>query len=672
MESAPTRQPVRSPSLSALAVAIACAAAPATRAAEGPPVRSLEIEGASRVSEGEIKRRLATGEPGALPWSSARPFDPVLWEEDLRRIVRVYEARGFYGSKVVEAVVERRQDGVHLRVRVEEAEPATIASVALVGLEGLPPEVERSAREAARLRRGRIFLESDWKVTRSAMERALRDRGYADAAVGGEARVDVDAKRVDARVEVEAGRRYRFGEVALATEGEPSFPPSSILAQARDLLPEGAWFSQSALEKAQRMLFDLGVFEAIAVTAGAADRGSDRLPVVIDVREAPVVAARVGAGIGTMPGRSDARAVWEWTNRNFGGDLRVLRLAARAGWAFVPAGPWNALRDDPGETPARHGPFARLTADLAQPRFAGRPALQLFASTELEQELREAFEFRSARLEAGVGWRASDLVDVRASYALDLYDVYDTPLLGGGAPEEATGCAAPCRQGYLELEVTAGRRRGFREGAPGRELTLRIRQGAPLLGGASSWVSGEAEGIVHVPLSSRVTLASRAGAATIAPLDGEAIPIVLRLFSGGAAMRGYGARRLSPLLLVPGRDGSTQVVPTGGRGLLDGSLEVRVNIGERLGLAAFTDVGAVTARAFDPLLLWEAMRVAPGVGVRYRSPLGPLRADVAWVLPRRGVEVFELPGAALDRAAGRRAAEGQTCCAMHISIGESF
>ncbi|HET7753069.1 MAG TPA: BamA/TamA family outer membrane protein [Anaeromyxobacteraceae bacterium] len=632
-------------------------------------MRSLHIDGAKRISEDDIKRRLATGEPGALPWSAARPFDPVQWEEDLRRIQRLYEARGFYGSRVVASEIERRGDGVHLRVRVEESEPTILAGVEVLGLETLPPDAARHARAAVRLRPGHVFLEGEWSLTKSGIERALRDDGYADAAVGGEARVDVAARRADARLEIAPGRRYRFGEVLLATEREPAFPPSSILAHARALLPRDAWFSQRALEAAQRRLFDLGVFEAVAVTAAAAEPGADRLPIVIGVREAPPISARIGGGIGTNPGRSEARAVGEWTYRGLGGDLRVLRLGARAGWAFVP-GAWDALRGDRGDTPTRQGPFAKLAADLAQPSVLGSRTIEPFASTELEQELREAYEYRSARVEVGAGWRASDLFDVRASWALDLYDLYDSPLLGRSAPEQAAGCPAPCRQGYLELEVTAGRRRGYREGAPGRELTVRLRQGAPFLGGAAPWFSGDGEGILHVPLSSRVALAGRLRAAAIVPLDAQPIPIVLRLFSGGGSMRGFGARRLSPLLVVPGPHGSTQVVPTGGRALADGSVEVRVSVGQSFEIAAFTDIGAVTSRSFDPALLWRALRVAPGIGVRYRTPLGPLRADLAWPLPDRDLELFELPGTTVDRAAGQRG--GHACCAMHSSFGESF
>jgi translocation and assembly module TamA len=101
------------------------------------------------------------------------------------------------------------------------------------------------------------------------------------------------------------------------------------------------------------------------------------------------------------------------------------------------------------------------------------------------------------------------------------------------------------------------------------------------------------------------------------------------------SMRGFNDRRLSPLLLVPApasAPGVTLSLPVGGDGMIDGSFEARYSVTEALRVAAFVDYGQVTIGQVAPSdaghLLW-----AVGLGLRYLTPIGPLRLDVARRLP---------------------------------------
>ena len=103
------------------------------------------------------------------------------------------------------------------------------------------------------------------------------------------------------------------------------------------------------------------------------------------------------------------------------------------------------------------------------------------------------------------------------------------------------------------------------------------------------------------------------------------IPADERFYAGGGgSIRGYAYQTVSPL-----REG----VPVGGKSLLELSLETRVRITEKVGIAAFLDGGGAFAAGFpdsDERLLWGA-----GLGVRYFTPIGPFRLDVAIPLNRR-------------------------------------
>src|SRR6202022_3367588 len=123
--------------------------------------------------------------------------------------------------------------------------------------------------------------------------------------------------------------------------------------------------------------------------------------------------------------------------------------------------------------------------------------------------------------------------------------------------------------------------------------------------------------------------------------------------SGGPDMRGFNSQRLSPLAVVERRgyvphDGliapagptipppgpyNGQTVPGGGNGLLNGPPEARYNVLGPLIVATFVDTGFVTEGSLDlgrPGAFAHNIFYAFGVGVRYRTPVGPLRVDVAY------------------------------------------
>jgi translocation and assembly module TamA len=170
--------------------------------------------------------------------------------------------------------------------------------------------------------------------------------------------------------------------------------------------------------------------------------------------------------------------------------------------------------------------------------------------------------------------------------------------------------------------------------------------------------------------------------------------VVTRFYSGGAfSMRGFNEQRLSPLLLTSQPRTAANptpaliTLPIGGDGLFEGSIEARYAITDHLILALFMDVGQVTRGTFDATT-FEHMMFAVGAGLRYRTPIGPIRVDLARRLPFGtppqlfAVEpvtgrIVQLPYAANDSCFGLGGSNVNTVvpdnlCVLHISIGEAF
>jgi translocation and assembly module TamA len=681
-------------------VAGGCASAP--RRADQPVVKSLKIEGTAQVPEGEVKEKILTTQTSAWPWATPEYFDPNTFQADLRRIERFYEARGYYQARVVEeAVVPQGAGEVAIRVRVQEGAPTHVSEVRLEGLSALGPKEREFVLEDFPIARGEVFLEEEWSGLKDELRKRLNELGYAEAVVTGEVRVDVATLAAQVLLEFTPGPRYRFGEIFVATDPNPKVPPRWIIEQARAAIRKGAWYSESALAEAQARVFKMGVFGAVKVNRGAADREEGTVPVVVDVREAPFHTLRVGGGLGLDQTRNEIRALTEYVNRNFYGGLRTLSTRVRGGWAFIPNF-WAVATQDRSSAP-KSAPLFNLLTEFEQPRVF-LPSLRYLTSLEGEFRPEQAYTLLGGQLKTGLSWQPHPDVVAQLSYNLEAYHFLSgQAVLGGRSPALAFGCPDPCMLSFIEQQVEWDRRNERAQPSSGYYLALTLQAGGGPLGGSFSYLRLSPDARYYFPVlpKDRLTVALRARLGTLLSAPGIESPIVARFYSGGSAMRGYNNRRLSPLLLVPAEgsrlgDGLAaplgrqpgETVPIGGDGLFEGSVEARYRLSDKLLGALFMDTGFVTRPELNfgrvAEFFSEKMQYAVGTGIRYLTLVGPVRVDLAYRLPWGSPPpVYELGGTYLlappgggcfgigERQGGPTTSpEGR--CTLHISIGEAF
>lgn len=148
------------------------------------------------------------------------------------------------------------------------------------------------------------------------------------------------------------------------------------------------------------------------------------------------------------------------------------------------------------------------------------------------------------------------------------------------------------------------------------------------LGPSTSFLKNRVSGSYYQPLSSagRSVLAVRIAAGSIAGATTDQVPATDRFYTGGGgSIRGYGFQLAGPL--DAGKD------PLGGRSFTELSTELRQRIGEDYGIVAFLDGG----NSFDAIYpdLTGGLRWGAGLGARYYTDFGPIRADIAIPLNRR-------------------------------------
>jgi len=687
----------RSALSAALLALAACATVPPTPDAR--KIEHLELKGASAVSANDTKKRILTSEsswwPGWMPLlGDVQWFDESAWAADLKRIERYYQTQGFSLARVTdESVTDTSPGHVDLSVTINEGPPTTIASIERLGLDALPPDHRATVLKGLTLAPGARFLEAQWDQEKQAVAARLRELGYAEATVDGDVQIELTTSRAKLTLTATTGPRYRFGKIFVATDADAKVPGKTIAQQVEGAITAGDWYSESALNEAQALVFQMGVFGAVKVNRGAPDHELLTVPVVVDVREAPFHTIRLGGGVGADQVRQEARLVAEYNDRNFFGGLRRFTLRGKAGWAFLPS-VIDVARVADG---AQHGPVFRVLTELEQPHVFTR-SLSAQVSLDLSSGLEPAYGFIGGTLKVGAPWRPTSTITVFPSYNLDVYFLSSDVPLGGAGPEALFGCPRTCVVSYLEQTFEWDRRDDRLEPKTGTYLGLSLQEGGGPLGGVFTYlrVSPEVRGYVSFGEEKRVTLAARLKGGTLLSTTGDS-PIIARFFSGGSSMRGFGTRRLAPLLAVAKANATpdpasgvvpAETLPIGGKGLVEASLELRWNAVGDLVLALFGDAGAVTYETLGPgnlNQLWPYLYTAVGVGARYRTPLGPIRLDLAFRLPfgspqrvfqtdsrTLGYDVshgcFGLGGGTNDTYAG----SPDGLCAFQLSIGEAF
>lgn len=675
---------------------------------DGPIIDDFAIDGTENVEERDLKKKVLTGD-SFLPWlpffGKEEHFDQNAWTGDQRRVERYYQAHGFYQAKVVkEEVVETKPGHVALRLEVKEGNPTRIVRFDVKGLEPLTDDQRDTVLKKLPPKQGRIFLEDEWAQTQRLLTERLQKLGYAGATIEAKALVDVARQTADLEVSTTIGQRYKFGRVYVANP-DGKVTPRLIADQVESVIGVGDWFTPDALEEAQARVFKMGVFSAVKVNRSALDQQTGMVPVTVDVREAPFTTWRIGGGFGGDPLRNEVRATLLYENRNFLGGTRRLTLRARAGYALLAATESSGFfafvsvfRRDSG---SQQGPFGRLTAEIEQPHFLSR-ALAVQLTLEPSYTIEPAYRAGGGSSRLALVARPTSHLTASFSYNLSIFQLSGPVSLGSGTTA-FVGCGLTCVLQYLEQQVVYDRRDDPLEPHEGVYAALSLQQGGNTLAGGTFLffnffrLTPELRGYVSF-FEKRFTIAGRTRLGLMFTRSGSA-PIPVRYFSGGNEMRGFSSRRLAPYDVVPRTDctdfaldaanrmtgvcpGNGEVLPVGGNTLFEAGVEFRWNVWEWITIATFMDAGYVTGAPISSNL-FAALNYAVGIGGRFRTPIGPIRVDLAARLPFGAV--LERAGPPRQNAVSRGcffglgagqsdvyagSPEGQ--CAFHVSVGEAF
>lgn len=499
---------------------------------------------------------------------------------DLSERIAASEARPVPVEIQVEPGPQYRVTSIALR----PAPTATPAEVAALAAIGEPPGL--AVGDAAR---ADPVLDAEEAV----LDR-LREAGHPLASVvDREILVDHDRQAMEVAWTVSPGPEADFARPEVV--GQERTNPRLLYRVAERI--EGERYSPDRMESARRDLLALGVFDS--VRARAADRldPDGRLPVTFTVSERPRRAVGFTAAYETNFG--PAGSVY-WEHRNLFGNAERLRVEAEVSRIGAGGGTGDINY--------------RLGASLRRPGlFDGRTSLVLEAAAVRERL--EAYD-RDA-ITAGALFERS-FTDSLVLSAGPVFEVGRIGRAGNLVPFRLLGLAFGGRYDTTDspLDATRGVRVAF-TATPYADL----RDGGSFtrarVTASTYWdVFGDRGSV----LAARGTLGSVFGQSR------ENVTLDKRFYAGGGgSVRGYDYQSIGP------RD--AQGRPSGGLSLLEGSLEWRQRVRGAFGMVAFVDGGTVGEQEFPDL---NDVRFGAGLGLRYATVVGPLRADFAVPLNREG------------------------------------
>jgi len=512
---------------------------------------------------------------------------------DQERFLEVLRAEGYFDA-AVEFRIAGEQEPAALTFTAEPGPRYTLGPVELDFRNDRGSDKPRLPKDVLPIQAGQPARSAPIKEAHSAILDHLRRRGYPFPKLA-ERRVvvDHDHRTVTVTFVVDPGPAAQFGEVIMT--GLKSVK-EQVVRQALPWEP-GDDYNQEQLDEARRELYDLGLFSTARVSLAARAVGEDgRVPVSVDVSERKHQTVAAGAEFRTDEGPA-VQARWE--HRNIQGLGRDLSLSVILG---------TELRD------------ALVRYRLNRFR---REDQSLTLSADIAQEEREAFDSDHVELAGVLDRRLSETLTVGTGLAIR---ISETEQLGESETHQLL--YSPNKLAWDRSNDRLDPTRGFR-------LTTRWAPYVDPFGELVAFLKTDVTVSHYWPLAERPgpegnpqddwIIATRL---KLGALVGEGlfdVPADLRFYAGGGgSIRGFPFETVSPL---------DRNDPIGGRSLVEVSFEVRKKITHEIGVVAFVDGGSAFESTFPDF--GETLRWGAGVGLRYHTPLGPLRLDVATPINRR-------------------------------------
>ena len=498
---------------------------------------------------------------------------------DTEKITRFYETQGFFDIEVTPRV-ESSEQGVEIIFTIEEGPRPQIVEIVINGAE------ESKIKHLLEIKTNDFFIKDKILKSRAKIEDYYKDRGYPYVDV--RSSIMADSGKLLFDIEKGAVHYVRNIEVKGLTVCNPDVVRREIEFKKGDL------FSKSKLLFSQRNIYALGFFSTMSVTLSQQE--PDSIDLIVDVRELKSRILNFGVGLSIPLSFLISLGVEELNIFNLGHRFQV-----RPSFKINIEGEWEGKLE--GRYTIPHITPLRISISIL-------PFLWFEETQEFTRQTR-GNEFRVSKLyteniQFGIAHQYK-YVDFRQKIEL---------------PDTIKGVT-----NSIKLQLMMDYRDEFFNPKRGIYLLPLVEYAGGIFGGNNDFVRLETDNRLFLPLLNN-TIAQRLKVGVIIPTDGVATYEKYSL-GGQYSLRGYPERSIGPDSFGDERYGNI---------IANYNFEFRITLPKYFGIVGFFDVGYIDNKI--DITDTDFLKVTAGFGLRYYTPIGPIRGDIGFPLMEKGREIY--------------------------------
>jgi outer membrane protein assembly complex protein YaeT len=541
-------------------------------------------------------------------------------QEDLQRLQKYYFDRGFLETQArLEKVEEDPETNtMQIVIAIAEGLPTHVKAVQLAGT--IPPELaaEQALLEQLPLRPQERITKAIFDQSKDLLLARLQEAGYARAQVVPRTEVDTTTHEASVTFTLQPGARTTFGSITV--RGAEQVKERAI--RHKITVREGDIYNAKEVTSSADAIYDLGMFQAVTPRALNLAEPDTPLDIAFEVRERKSRSVQAGIGFSTV---ERFRVALEWTHRNLFGGSQRLTLSGKLS---------SIEQTFDGSLFFPYALFPRTTFTqtvfVHNEQLINTDPLGITDALFSFEDPQPNFDLFSLGGESRIGYQFTRTLTGAAGIELSLNDFRNVDRDALDEEEDIIAEDNLLLIQFAELiwntsDSPLNPTRGWLLRGRGDHSTTSLLSDV-------SFAKILVEGRYYHPVWWRMILALRLVVGGIQPYGGsDDVPFNVRFFAGGpGSVRGFALNRLGPV------DGDDD--PVGGKSLIEGSVELRFPIVGDLSGALFVDFGNVFRDAFTYRL--DEIRYAIGPGLRYNTPIGPVRVDFGIIMDRRAGEDF--------------------------------
>ncbi len=508
-------------------------------------------------------------------WRKDPTFDDTQILEYERKLKDYYESLGYFKVKITDEIKDDE-----IVINIEKNEPIKISSIKVA------PDSNYS--KLLGLKKGDVFTTDKFKNSKETIQRYMMEHAHPKYAFKAKAYVHLDSYKVDLDYFIDENISCVFADTSISGEGNVK---REIIEDAITY-KKGKPFDIRELEKTYDNIYEYGIYDYIAVEPKLDQNGSE-VPIDIALKSGETKFLKTGVGYDTDLG---ARGSISWTDKNFFGNLKVLDVGFKI----------NEIGHE-------------FYTTYYDPRIILPYVGKITLKDEFKYYTNDYDSFKESVWENRftLGKR---LVGLEYYFGILTQNSEIVPKIEGFEYEEGNYFI-----NSFFYRVLIDKRDSMINATRGYYISLYLEKSSPTIGSELDYLKAllEMRYIKSFGEKTVVGVKTRVGSIN------KNVPIFKRFFTGGSVTnRGYAYQQVGPK--------DPEGIPLGGVSLVDILIEARHQIFfEKFWLVAFYDTSMLTLK---PKHFSETFYDSIGFGIRYLTPIGPLRVDFGFPQKENGFE----------------------------------